>query len=683
MLDQRSIRLVEEIMNHEQITKLELMQQLKLSDRQLMYDFEKVNGILEDFNIPKLEINHRYFRISAEAKEVLREKLHSDRSIGRYNFSEDNRIYMIYLYIYIRKEPVSNFHLQSLFKVSKNTALSDVRRLKKNCQEKGIIFRYSRNEGYCIEGSEMEKRRSVISCIHQLLGQSMGEEFIIYILRAWNQEESLKQTRDVMQRWLAEHGVQLVKTRKMELIYYFTFFQAGGKEEIFFSAEEKELLIKQSLLPLADSLSEQLYGEQRAAQEVYLVTILLLTAIEHIQRVDTPELLALSEEIIEEFEKNTLLPVKNKQLLKESLFNHLVPAYFRILFEIPFHNPLSTTIQSEYAELFQFVKRSLSPLESWTGKEISEDEIGFFTMHFGSIIDRQNTMEIGRVTGLIVCANGISSSMMLASQLKELFPEIYFSEVFNGDQFADISVQNYDLVFSTIQVESSKPTFVVKPLMTQVEKKHLLQSVYKHFPKLSSHSKHLMIDEIMTVIKNNATVTNEEKLYGSLVQLFYATSNQKEVYKPMLSELLTKDMIQITEEQLEWEEAIRKASIPLLDQNNIQESYVEAMINNVKELGTYIHVGKGVGIPHARPENGVNKLGMSMLKLKRPTALLGKEEHQIDLIICLAAVDNEAHLKALAQLTKILGSASFINRLKETGSIDEMISIIQEGEKVL
>lgn len=62
--------------------------------------------------------------------------------------------------------------------------------------------------------------------------------------------------------------------------------------------------------------------------------------------------------------------MKNKQLLKESLFNHLVPAYFRILFEIPFHNPLSTTIQSEYVELFQFVKRSLSPLASWTKKKL-------------------------------------------------------------------------------------------------------------------------------------------------------------------------------------------------------------------------------------------------------------------------------------------------------------------------
>lgn len=670
-------------MKHEQITKQELMQQLKLSERQLMYDFEKVNGILEEINIPKLKISHQRFRISDEAKEVLREKLHSGRSIRRFNFSEDNRLYMIYLYVYIRKEPVSNFHLQSLFHVSKNTALNDVRRLKKFCQEKGLTFRYSRNEGYCIEGDAMEKRRRVISCIHQLLSQSMGEEFIIYILRSWNQEEFLNQTNDLLKGWLASCGVQLVKTRKIELIYYFTFFQAGEKEELFFSDKEKELLEKQSLFQMATLLTNQLYGKRRAPEEIYLVTILLLTAIERIQWVDNPELLTLSEEIIEEFERNTLLPVKNKQLLKESLFKHLVPAFFRILFEIPFHNPLSTTIQAEYPELFQFVKRSLSPLASWTKKEISDDEIGFFTMHFGSIIDRQNTMEIGRVTGLIVCANGISSSMMLASQLKELFPEIYFSDVFNGDQFADISEENYDLVFSTIAVESSKPTFVVKPLLTQVEKKHLLQSVYKQFPNLSSHSRHLMIDEIMTVIKKHARVNDEEKLYGNLVQLFYTTSNQKGVYKPMLSELLTEDMIQLTDKEYEWDEAIRKASIPLLEQNVIQESYVDAMINNVKELGTYIHVGKGVGIPHARPENGVNKLGMSLLKLKKPTALLGKKDHQIDLFICLAAVDNEAHLKALAQLTKILGNASFIKRLKETDSVDEIVSIINEGEKVL
>lgn len=96
---------------------------------------------------------------------------------------------------------------------------------------------------------------------------------------------------------------QLVKTRKIELIYYFTFFQAGEKGVLFFSENEKKLLENQSLFCLASSLFKQLYGEDRSENEIYLVTILLLTATEHIQRVDNPGLLTLSEKIIEEFEK--------------------------------------------------------------------------------------------------------------------------------------------------------------------------------------------------------------------------------------------------------------------------------------------------------------------------------------------------------------------------------------------
>lgn len=411
MIDTRSIQFVKEVMKHEQITRQELMQQLKLSDRQLMYDFEKVNGMLERFKIPKLKLNGQYFRIYEETKEVLQDKLYSDINISQFNFSEDNRPYMIYLYVYIRNEPVSNFHFQSLFKVSKNTALNDVRRLKEYCKNGGLIFTYNRNIGYCIEGNPMEKRRMVISCIHQLLSQSMGDELIIYILRTWNQAEYLDRTKQVMEDWLANHGVQLVKTRKIELIYYFTFFQLGEKEVLSFSEKDKKLLERQSLFQSVGALSNQLFGDVRIVNEIYFDTILLLTATDHIHRIDNPELLELSEQIIEEFEKNTLFPVKNKQLLKESLFNHLVPAYFRILFEIPFYNPLSATIQQEYPELFQFVKRSLTPLVSWTKKEINDDEIGFFTMYFGSLIDRRNMTEVDRMTGLIVCANGISSSI--------------------------------------------------------------------------------------------------------------------------------------------------------------------------------------------------------------------------------------------------------------------------------
>nr|WP_269207784.1 PTS sugar transporter subunit IIA [Streptococcus equi] len=44
------------------------------------------------------------------------------------------------------------------------------------------------------------------------------------------------------------------------------------------------------------------------------------------------------------------------------------------------------------------------------------------------------------------------------------------------------------------------------------------------------------------------------------------------------------------------------AAQPLLESGQIQASYPEAMIAKVEEFGPFINLGKGIAIPHARPE---------------------------------------------------------------------------------
>lgn len=147
----------------------------------------------------------------------------------------------------------------------------------------------------------------------------------------------------------------------------------------------------------------------------------------------------------------------------------------------------------------------------------------------------------------------------------------------------------------------------------------------------------------------------------------------------MLSALLTKEMIQFTDEELNWREAISKAGQPLLDANKISAEYVEAMIKNVEELGTYIHIGKGIAIPHARPEAGVKEVGISFLRTKQPVYLLDQKDHAIDIFICIAAMNNETHLKALADLTQLLVDEGKLQKLKEAETAEQVIEIIQEG----
>ncbi len=52
----------------------------------------------------------------------------------------------------------------------------------------------------------------------------------------------------------------------------------------------------------------------------------------------------------------------------------------------------------------------------------------------------------------------------------------------------------------------------------------------------------------------------------------------------MLSDLLNKDTIQIDDEaDMNWEEAIYKAAIPLLKNKSIENKYVDAMIDSVSK----------------------------------------------------------------------------------------------------
>jgi mannitol operon transcriptional antiterminator len=145
----------------------------------------------------------------------------------------------------------------------------------------------------------------------------------------------------------------------------------------------------------------------------------------------------------------------------------------------------------------------------------------------------------------------------------------------------------------------------------------------------------------------------------------------------MLKDLLTKHHIQFVEEVGDWKEAIVLAAKPLLDGGYITNEYIQAMIDNVMTLGPYIVIAPGVALPHARPDQGVKKIGMSFLKIKNGCLFSEKEEHRVYVLIVLAAIDNETHLKALSQLTKLLSDKENMRVLFSTNSVEEVLTLIE------
>lgn len=129
----------------------------------------------------------------------------------------------------------------------------------------------------------------------------------------------------------------------------------------------------------------------------------------------------------------------------------------------------------------------------------------------------------------------------------------------------------------------------------------------------------------------------------------------------MLENLLLLDRIQYLSTADSWEHAIELAGQPLIADGSIEHKYIQAIIEQVHILGPYIILTPNVALPHARPEDGVNKTSITLLALEKPC--LFPSGKTVQLLFFLAAEDSDSHLLALQDLAEILSNPTNIDDL--------------------
>ncbi|MDU1314633.1 MAG: PTS sugar transporter subunit IIA [Clostridium septicum] len=109
-------------------------------------------------------------------------------------------------------------------------------------------------------------------------------------------------------------------------------------------------------------------------------------------------------------------------------------------------------------------------------------------------------------------------------------------------------------------------------------------------------------------------------------------------------------IVRVVDKVSDYKEAIR-ISCNILEENNIVESrYYDSILKKIEELGPYFCIADGVAMPHARPEEGAIKEGVSVIKLNNPVDFLGKK---ISVFFTLSAKDNESHLSILRKIAEV------------------------------
>ncbi|HEP0307205.1 TPA: PTS sugar transporter subunit IIA [Providencia rettgeri] len=148
----------------------------------------------------------------------------------------------------------------------------------------------------------------------------------------------------------------------------------------------------------------------------------------------------------------------------------------------------------------------------------------------------------------------------------------------------------------------------------------------------------------------------------------------------MLTTLLTPNVIQVVDRASDWQEAIKIACNPLINNKLIEPRYVDAIIQSHEKIGPYYVLGPGIAMPHARPEDGVNQLSLGLTVLKQGVEFGSEGNDPIKLLIVLAATDSNSHIGAIAKLAELFDNQEDIDRIMQSENVDDILKIIAKYE---
>ncbi|MFH2038767.1 MAG: BglG family transcription antiterminator [Chloroflexota bacterium] len=323
--------------------------------------------------------------------------------------------------------------------------------------------------------------------------------------------------------------------------------------------------------------------------------------------------------------------LKVDQQLIRNLTYDIKPAIFRLRYNLILGNPRLEDVKGRFPYIFKVAQKGCIQMGERFGREVSENEIGYIAMHLIAAMERLRPQNSKHFKVLVVCGEGLATAWMLVSRLQVDLPEIEVLEVMSLNEVKkQLKLDSeIDGMISTIPLEiPGVPIIVVNPMLD--------------------------IEDI----------ANIRRVFRSSVFFNRVTGNKTNAERPSLASLLTPEMIRLKIIASTWQEVVIRAGEILLDLDRIDIKYIYAMQEVIQQNGPYVVIVPGVALLHARPEQGVHHLCMSLITLKT-SVYFGHPKHDpVDIAIVLGAIDDHTHLRALLELVEILRDQDVIGKIR-------------------
>jgi mannitol operon transcriptional antiterminator len=598
--------------------------------------------------------------------------------------SPHERIYLLIVTLLFDNEPVVVKQLQKKLYVSRTTVLKDFKEVDLWLEKYSLWLNRRQNYGCQIEGNESDIREALVDCLIEGIGEEsllsfVGDKYAFYqpanveqlsVERPYFIHLLEKLNLDYFSRLiLQEEAGKLSLTDRalvilvlcLAILVYRIHNGKSLEEGYLIPIEIKEQETFQLAEVLANKINRQL-GIRISEQELlYLahqlskadvrksVTNLLVKNKPPSQELEgekgqfSPNILALAEEIVTYASVYLHPSLKVDAELLSNLEEHLTHLPLPDSSRLKLRNPLLADIKREYSHIYQIAETCIDIIGRHLGYYIPDDEISYITMYLAAAMERLCISDRKKKI-LVICNAGRATAQLLVSRIRAEFPGIEIAGVMSYLEWKNrIDSIEYDLIVSTILIQTKDtPVVLASPLLSPQD------------------------------------IANIRAILDTKLKISTAKTKLSKDGQICLSDLITAETIKLNALASNWQQAIEQAGELLHKKHQIDLRYIEAMKDTIITFGPYMVIWPGTVLLHARPEDGVRQLCMSLTTFREPVTFGHAKHDPVVMAFVLGSVDSSSHMPALYELNDLMQNSQQAASLKSAANSQRVVRILEE-----
>lgn len=331
-----------------------------------------------------------------------------------------------------------------------------------------------------------------------------------------------------------------------------------------------------------------------------------------------------------------------------------------------------------YPQLFADTKKACKKIEEKYNITLTPYEVSYIAIYFATYLNQvdqpQESKKLARV--LVCCVEGENVSNLIRSILHESFGRRLQIDCVPVRQLAELDVKTYDLVLTNVNLNIPNISpYYLKGLPDVRQLEEIADLLQLHSVQNNRTSRIMcQATQIKDLISETCSIVKPSKLELGIIKILLDENSLSQPQSPSL--VFLKSMVQVKQSAQSWLDAVNLSAKPLLKKKYVEPRYVDKIIKNLSDFGSYMVVVPQVMVAHAGRFDGVNQSSLAVTTF-RDGFYVDPDDFMAPIkLVFMLAIKKPKDNTIVAKLIKVLKDRELLERLMQETSSQRIYDIL-------